>query len=110
MSATGAVLEGRCLASQGDAIDAYYSKSAPVLSAGDPAYMSQFVKESGGWLQKTYSINSSVKTLISTVAAPVPAFDACDPAESFFDGITVGWGIATALILASCITFIKKGL
>ena len=111
MPLTGAIFEGRCLASPGDAIDAFYSNMAPALTSGTTSYLTVADDSSGIWKLNVYSIDGSGnKTLYSTVNAPTPTFAACDPTEQFTDGVTVGWGIAAIIIVAVCIKMLEKGL
>ncbi|MFY9327489.1 MAG: hypothetical protein WAO76_05640 [Georgfuchsia sp.] len=110
MAATGAFLDGRCYASPDEAVDAYYSGSAPALTSGSTSYLTEFFKESGVWRAKSWSIASNGNaTLRYNVVAPIPTFQACDPAEAFLDGVSVGWGIAAAIVIAACILQMKRG-
>ena len=109
MSQTGAVFEGRCYPSPDAAVDAYYSGAAPALSSGTTSYLTEFVKQSGDWHAKSWSIDSTgTHTLRYDVLAQVPTFQACDPAESFADGVTIGWGIGAAMVCAAAIKFMEK--
>ncbi|CAG4882792.1 conserved protein of unknown function [Georgfuchsia toluolica] len=111
MSATGAIFEGRCLSSNAEAVDAYYSKAAPVLVPGSTSYLNQFVKDAGVWYQKSYSIDGSgTQTLRYSIAAPSITFDSCDMTEPFFDGLSVGWMIAAAMVAAAAVMFMRRGL
>ena len=105
----GAVLGSVCYQSADAAIDAFYSGSAPSLTSGATSYLTEFVKESGVWLVKNWSINSSgTHTLVYSTAAVVPTFPECDPAESFLDGVSVGWGIAAALVAVGCFKLMQR--
>ena len=109
MALTGAAFEGRCFTTPGEAVDGYYSGAAPALTSGTTSYLTEWVKESGVWRAKSWSVNGSgVATLRYNVAAPVPTFQACDPAQNFLDGATVGWGIAAAMVMAASIKLMQR--
>jgi hypothetical protein len=109
MAMDGGILGGRCYPSQVDTLDAYYSAMSAAQTPGSTSYVNEFVKESGVWKIKGYSVDTSgVWTLRYATNAPVPVFTACDPAQSFTDGVTVGWGIATALVVVSAVTLMKR--
>lgn len=110
MALTGAVFAEKCFPSQAEALDAYYLQAAPAQTPGSTSYVNQFVKSGTVWQIKQYSVSSTgVWTTRSTTNAPVVTFPACDPVEKFNDGVTIGWGIASAMILAYGITFIARG-
>lgn len=111
MALTGAIHGQKCYPSQGEALDAYYSQLAPAQTPGATSYVLEYVKSAGGvWQLKSYSVSSTgVWTTRSTTNAPVVTFPACDPSQSFVDGVTVGWGIATAMILVSAMVLLKRG-
>ena len=109
MALTGAIYGQKCYPSNGEALDAYYSQVAPAQTAGTTTYVLEYVKNAGVWQQKSYSISSTgVWTTRSTTNAPVITFPVCDPSQSFMDGITIGWGIAAAMVMASAIVFMKR--
>jgi hypothetical protein len=110
MALTGAILGNRCYPSQSDALDVLYSQMAPAQSAGLTSYVTQFVKSGAAWYQSAYSIDATgVWSLRYSTLAPVPSFPACDPSEKFFDGLTMGWGVATAMILVACTMLLRRG-
>lgn len=110
MSATGAILGGKCYPSQSDALDTYYSGIAPAQTAGSTSYFNQFLKDSGVWKINQYSLASNgTWTLRSTTNAPVPVFPSCDPAQDFTDGVALGWLIATAMVAAAAVILLKRG-
>lgn len=107
--ATGALLGGRCFASQGEALDAFYSGSNPAFTSGATSYLSEYVKVSGVWKIQRYSISSTgTVTTLTASNAPVITFPACDTATYFLDGMTIGWGIATAMILVAAVKFLER--
>jgi hypothetical protein len=40
----------------------------------------------------------SGSNLYTTVAAPTPSFASCDTTEQFFDGMQLGWLVATVMV------------
>jgi hypothetical protein len=106
----GALHGNRCHASQGDALDAFYASVPFQFSAGPTAYASGFEFIAGQWKSVGYSIDGAgVWSLRYSTAAPVPSFPYCDEAAGFKDGITLGWGIASALIAVSALMLMKRG-
>ena len=106
----GALLKEKCYPSQAEAVDAFFSGKEPSYTAGATSYLSWFEKSGGGvWQIKRQSIDSTgTITNLTTSNATVPAFPACDEVASFNDGLTVGWGIATAMVLAWGYSMIRK--
>lgn len=110
MAMTGAIYGEHCYPSSSEAVDAYYSNLAPAQTPGATSYVLEYVKTGAVWNLESYSVSSTgVWTTRSTTAAPVPTFPACDPAANFLDGVTIGWGVAAAMIMVSALMFIKKG-
>lgn len=111
MAADGALVGARCFADAGAATDAYYSAVAPSQTPGATTYLSAFVKSSGTWVLRRYQVGSdgSVGTLGDAVL-PAPTFPACDPRESFYDGMTMGWAVVAAMAVAWGITVLRRGL
>lgn len=91
--AAGHIVAGQCV-DVAVSLDAYYGTAHPAQTAGSPAYISTFSKTAAGWNQDTYQNG----TLISSVAAPVPTFSNCDTTANFFDGMTLGWGVAAVMV------------
>jgi hypothetical protein len=89
----GHIVAGQCV-DVAASTDAYYGNALPTQSAGNPAFISTFTKSATGWMHETYQGG----TLISSVAAPVPTFSTCDTTEGFFDGMTLGWGVAAVMV------------
>lgn len=105
----GALFQGRCLGSNAEAVDAFYLSGSASVHAGSPAYMAWFEKVSGVWtMYRTAIADNGAITQMQPVAAPVPVFPSCDPTESFTDGMTVGWGIATAMVLSWGFLMIRR--
>lgn len=110
MAMTGAMLGTKCHNTPAEAVDAFYSAASPSLVSGSTSYLTEFVKESGAWKVKQWTISSTgVTTLRYTQNAPIPTFPACDPTEKFFDGMAMGWGIAAAMIAVSAVMLARRG-
>lgn len=109
--ALGALVNDKCLPSQADALDFFYSSTAPAYTAGSTSYMSEFVKVSGVWKIQRYSIasNGTVTTLAAS-NAPVITFPTCEIDGPFLDGVLLGWGIAGAMVVAYAYKMMQKAL
>jgi hypothetical protein len=92
--AAGHIVAAQCV-DVAASTDAFYSTALPGQTAGSPSFLSFFNKSASGWTQDTYQNGS----LISSVPAPTPQFAACDTTQTFFDGMELGWAVATAMIL-----------
>jgi len=103
----GSLVGSICYQSTAEATDAYYSAKEPSYTAGSTSYLSYFEKIAGTWtiVRKSIASNGSVTNLTSSTA-PTLTFASCTPEEHFLDGMTIGWGIATAMIAAYCIKFL----
>lgn len=107
----GALLGEKCFINQSDALDAYYSAQLPSVTAGTTTYVSEFVKVSGVWKVQRKSISSTGTVTAQTDAnAPVISFPTCVEGQNFADGLTVGWGIAGAMIAAWAIAILRRSL
>ena len=105
----GALLRDKCYPSQADAVDAFFSGKDPSLTAGTTSYLSWFEKVSNVWTIKLQSISSTgVVTNLTSSNATIPVFPTCDELANFNDGVTVGWGIATAMVLAWCYSMVRR--
>jgi hypothetical protein len=110
MAMTGALYGGKCYASAAVAMHSYMSVAPLSSLPGATPYVTQYVYETGTWRQKQYSVaTNGLWTLKSNVAVATPSFPLCDPAESFNDGVLIGWGIAIAMIAATAVNFLKRG-
>jgi hypothetical protein len=107
----GYEFQGRCYSSTVDAADAYFTGLPVQIVSGATSYATEFTKSAAVWQSKGYSISSTgVWTTRYTSTAVVPIFPICDTAESFNDGLLLGWGIATAMVLAWAISHLRRGL
>jgi len=109
MALTGALLGSKCFSTQSDALDSYYSVVAPAQTPGSTSYVNEFQKIAGVWNIRGFSVSSTgVWTTLYTTAAPVPTFPACDPTVDFFDGVSLGWGVAAALVAVAAFKLMQK--
>lgn len=105
----GALLKEKCYPSQAEAVDAFFSGKDPSYTAGATSYLSWFEKNGSTWQIKRQSIDSGgAVTNLTTSNATSPVFPTCDEVATFNDGLTVGWGIATAMVLAWGYSMIRK--
>jgi len=97
----GALLGTVCYPSQTDAANVFFTEGGAFFTSGAVSYQSWFELVGAVWTLKRQSIASdgAITNLTSSVAT-VPAFPVCDPVEPFNDGVLVGWGIATAMVMA----------
>ncbi len=107
----GALLGRMCYASQQAAADAYFSGAAPSQTPGGTSYLSTFVKDAGVWKLRRFQVSSTgdVATL-SDAVVPTMVFPVCDPLENFKDGMTIGWGVVAAMVLAWGVAVMRRGL
>lgn len=106
----GAAYKNHCYSTQAQALDAYYSAAPVFLTAGDTDYLSQISKIEGNWYVVRYTINSGVTSAPSASFAPSPIFPDCEPLEAYLDGVTIGWGLAAAMIGAAMFRIIQKAI
>lgn len=99
----GAYFHGVCYPTTAQAEDAFFGSVGPALTSGSVSYLSWYEKNTV-WQQRRQSIASNgVVTDLGAINATLPAFATCDPTESFFDGMTLGWGLAAVMVIAWCI-------
>lgn len=105
----GYLSKGQCFASHSEALDRYYSDAMPEVLSGSTAYQTLFTKSGSTWMMNTYKIAANGnQTMQYSTPAPVPNFPVCDQSADFFDGMTVGWGIAAAMIAVYSLKMIGK--
>lgn len=106
----GALHAGKCYLSQSDAAAAFFQGAAPSVTSGQTSFVTAFENVGGVWKSVGYSVDAAgVWSLRYASNAVVPTFPDCDPAENFKDGVVIGWGISSALIIAACIKLIQRG-
>lgn len=100
-----------CYTTNAEAADAYFLSASPAFTSGSTSYLSWFEKVSNVWQIKRQSIaaNGTVSNLNASTAT-VPAFPTCTQSQNFLDGVTLGWGVAAAMIAAFAVKFLARGL
>jgi hypothetical protein len=111
----GARVAGVCYATQGDALDVYYSGLQQAQNVGVTTTLNSYTWSGSAWRFKQWSISGGgVWSLRYDQAAPVLSFPACDVlndnSTNFFDGMTLGWGVAAAMVAAWAIKFLADRL
>jgi len=112
MALTGSLYNGTCYPDANSAFTAYLASGDVIAQTpGTTSYLNRFEYVSGVWRLKQFSVSSTgVITQRSDTAYPLPLFPACDPAASYQDGIVIGWGIASAIILATSMMLVRRGI
>ena len=103
--AAGVIAAGRCVDASA-AVDLYYSSAGPSVAAGSTEFITQLERTASGWFAVTYSGGS----VVNTSTLQTPAFAACDTAESFYDGLQVGWGVALVMVGAYAVHLLRRGM
>lgn len=107
----GAEFRGQCYISIAEAADAYFTGLPVQVVSGATSYATEFSKLGAVWQSKGYSISSTgVWTTRYTSTAVIPNFPVCDTAESFNDGLLLGWGIAAAMVMAWAVSHMRRAL
>jgi len=109
--AAGFLHQGVCYSTMSDATAAHWSQNPAFITAGSTSYIADVVWSGTAWVVKKYTLSSAgALTLNSTTNAPALTFPTCDTFDTFKDGMTLGWGVALAMICAWAITNLKKSL
>lgn len=108
----GSRFNDKCYSTNADAADAFFLEQGPFFTSGATSYVGWFEKNvSNVWQIKRQSIASNgTITTLTTSNATVPTFPTCTPLDSMNDGLTLGWGIAAAMVAAYAIRFLANGL
>lgn len=111
--ATGSLVGGVCFETLSLAADDYFSglPTNSVLSASGVLLSTSHYKDvSGDWMQKQVSTDVlGVQSVVYQVVVSPPPFPACySPAESFADGVDIGWAIACVLALILLVSAFRK--
>lgn len=91
-----------CYASQNAAQDAFFSSYPPMITNTETI---QYILQGGVWMISKTTWDSLGNATANYLVAPalVPQFRTCDnpndATERFLDGMTLGWGVATAMIV-----------
>lgn len=107
-----------CFIDLPSAHDAWFSTLPPSsFSQGSYLYESIYLPDSvvgrsspSGWSRQTteYPLSGGSSTSVTFYDLPSPAFPSCDPAQNFIDGLTVGWGVASALVAVAAIKMMQR--
>jgi len=107
---------GTCYTTQDMALDAYYSRIQP-FSFSQDAYHVLTISHSiynGQWhrLSSIFDTSVGVETIATYELSPPIIFRTCsvpnDPLTSFQDGVILGWGVATVMLITFFIWRLKR--
>lgn len=102
--AAGYIVKGECVG-VATAQDVLYSGLPPSVTPGVDVYSAQFYRLSGVWNLLTY------KNGVHTASYPMsPMFASCDTTAPFFDGLTIGWGVVAAMVVAWAIHVLRRAI
>ena len=105
----GALVNGKCFTSNALAADDFFSSKESSYTPGTTSYHAWFEKVSGVWQIKRQSISSTgVITNLTASNATVPTFPTCSETETFTDGLSLGWLVATVIVMAWGLAQIRK--
>lgn len=107
----GALYNGICYSANSEAQDAFYSSSSPwhMMQSNNQSYMQRFEFVSGVWRSRFYLYNAQNNMVLATdYVVPAFTFPSCNPSQSFLDGVTIGWGVASAFVAAAVIAHMRK--
>ena len=112
-------VQTRCMMDLQSAHDLHFgSMPYSSSSSGNKTYEVGYVQSAtvgrsspSGWSRETieYPIGGGAATATTYVDLSALSFPVCDPAESFLDGVSVGWGFGAALIAVACLRLMAKG-
>lgn len=74
------------------------------MSAGSPPSISTVEFDGAAWQVVTREEGVTV----AVVAAPVPMFAECDPADSVMDGISIGWMVGAVWLAAWGVRYLGR--
>jgi len=116
--ALGYSVRGQCFATAQEALDAFYTNTPPFMSplTGTTSFYKFHYQLTG----TTWQLRSETITVLGdkvinfTVTAPTNIYGSCtlpaDAASNFADGMTLGWGVAAAMVFAWAIWVLRRGL
>lgn len=112
--ATGFLYENICHPTLAAATAAYWSSVPVSLTPGTTSYVNAVEWVGLGipnWYISRYTLSSTgVLTKNTQTLAPSQSFPTCDTTETFFDGMTLGWGVVGAMVAAFGIKFLARAL
>ena len=105
--AAGFLHGGQCYPSLAEATAAKWSVQPAGITAGSTSYITGAEWSGTAWVLKRYTLSSTgALTLNTTTNAPVQNFPTCNTFERFNDGMTIGWGVAAAMVCAYALRFV----
>lgn len=105
----GSLYNNHCYENSQDATNAFFTASAPTIGPGNPAYLYNVFQWAGDSEWYVRKQNLTTGTYVDYWASP-PSFPACDPSETFVDGVIVGWGVVGALVIGWAAHLMKREL
>lgn len=109
--AAGFLHQNVCYASLAEATAAHWSMNPVFITAGSTSYIADTVWSGTAWVVKKYTLSSTgALTLNSTTNAPALSFPTCETGQEFLDGMSVGWGVAAAIVAAWVVKNLRRGL
>ena len=110
----GYLYGGKCYNTKTDAQDAAYS-AYPVTVWQDATYVYQRYFEPqptspSGWQRRTdkYVIESGTYVGAVSNNAMNLGLPECDYTAPFIDGMTMGWGVVTAMVVVACLVMMRR--
>lgn len=91
--AAGHIVNNQCV-DVAFSTDAFYTNTPAQTNPNDNTFTSVFNKTASGWVQDIYRNGN----LFNTYTLPTPIFPTCDTTEGFFDGMQLGWAVASVMI------------
>lgn len=101
----GALYGGTCFDSAASAARAYFSGVSPAVLPGSVTYVST-VEE--GPTDAWAMVTREGSTVIEVNPLSYPAFVSCDPMQTMFDGMSLGWLVAGVWVAAWAVTSLKR--
>lgn len=109
--AAGFLHQSQCFNTLADATAAHWSMNPAFITAGSTSYMADVVFSGTVWQLKQYTLTSAgVLTNVSTTSLPALTFPTCETGQNFTDGMSLGWGVAAAIVAAWVIKNLRRGL
>lgn len=100
--AAGHIVANQCVVVAASS-DYYFSSAVPTSSVtldGAFVFQTMFRKLTNGWALSVRQTKTADGTFVTTNSSiSPPAFATCDTASDFKDGMTLGWGVAIAMII-----------
>lgn len=109
----GFMVRDKCFAQWSDASNYYFSTFPEHQQAEGAGFLrvSHFF-DGVQWMRQTthFDAQGVAQSQQSSVVSPVQGVSGCDPSGAFLDGMTIGWMVAVALVAASAIKMMRKGI